>query len=90
MGSGGAAHCMCDEGFERPEGDWLSCFSEGTAGSDLDNDTDPHEESLGLYEVGHSTVTFILDNQMRKRVAYSGINWSPDDLLHDVQALADE
>ncbi|MEE3232387.1 MAG: SCO family protein [Candidatus Thermoplasmatota archaeon] len=90
MGSGDAAHCMCDEGYERAEGNWLSCVSEGTAGNEVGNETDPHEESLGLYEVGHSTVTFILDKQMRKRVAYSGINWDAGEFTHDVQALVDQ
>ena len=56
----------------------------------MGNETDPHEESLGLYEVGHSTVTFILDKQMRKRVAYSGINWDAEEFTHDVQTLENE
>ena len=90
MGSGGGAHCMCDEGYERPDGDWLACVAEGTGSSGQSNGADPHEESLGEYEVGHSTVTFILDKQLRKRVAYSGINWDVDDFLHDLKALADE
>ena len=81
---------MCDEGYERPDGDWLACVTEGTGSSDQSNGSDPHEESLGEYEVGHSTVTFILDKQLRKRVAYSGINWDVDELLHDLKALADE
>ncbi len=90
MGSGGGAHCMCDEGYERPEGDWLSCVAEDTGGIGQGNGTDPHEESLGEYEVGHSTVTFILDKQLRKRVAYSGINWDADEFLHDLKALTEE
>ena len=45
---------------------------------------------MGEYEVGHSTVTFILDKQLRKRVAYSGINWEADEFLHDLKALVDE
>ena len=35
---------------------------------------DPHDESLE-YEVGHSTTTFIVGKEMRKRVAHSGIFW---------------
>jgi len=50
----------------------------------------PGSEHHAEYEVGHSTVTFILDKQLRKRVAYSGINWDVDDFLHDLKALADE
>ena len=90
MGSGSGAHCMCDDGYERPGGDWLSCIAEGTGSSGEGGGADPHEESLGQYEVGHSTVTFILDKQLRKRVAYSGINWEADEFLHDLKALTDE
>jgi CYTH domain-containing protein len=35
-------------------------------------------------------VTFILDKQLRKRVAYSGIYWEADEFLHDVKELAEE
>ena len=80
---------MCDDGYERPDGDWLSCITEDTGSSNGDG-ADPHEESLGEYEVGHSTVTFILDKQLHKRVAYSGINWEADEFLHDLKALVDE
>ena len=90
MGSGGGAHCMCDDGYQRPDGDWLSCVAGGTGSSGGSDGADPHEESLGQYEVGHTTVTFILDKQLRKRVAYSGINWEADEFLHDLKALADE
>jgi len=86
MGSGPSAHCMCDDGWERDGEDWLTCVSEGG----LSNGTDPHEESLSGYEVGHSTVTFIIDKQQRKRVAYSGINWDVGDFLQDVKTLVDE
>ena len=89
MGSGSSAHCMCDTGWERPGGDWLSCVIEGSSSS-TGNETDPHDESLGEYEIGHSTVTFIIDKEQRKRVAYSGIHWDVDDFLQDVKTLADE
>jgi hypothetical protein len=88
MGSGGGAHCMCDDGYERPEGDWLSCVLEGS--TEDENGTDPHSESLGEYEVGHSTVTFILDKQMRKRIAYTGTSWDLEGFVEDLQTLADE
>ena len=80
---------MCDEGYNRPSNDWLSCVSEGDS-SDDHGEVDPHEQALGEYEVGHSSVTYIIDKQMRKRVAYSGIYWDADDFLHDVMALSDE
>ncbi len=94
MGLGTSAHCMCDEGYERDGDDWLSCNpsaeNNGNGTSDLSHSDGPHEDSLMQYEVGHSTVTFILDKEHRKRVAYSGIAWSPDDFLHDVIALSGE
>ena len=80
---------MCDEGYTRPSSDWLSCVPEGNA-SDDDGEVDPHEQSLGEYEVGHSTVTYIIDKQLRKRVAYSGIYWDADNFLQDVITLSDE
>jgi len=89
MGTGSASHCMCDDGWGRPGDDWLSCVSDGSS-SHSSNDTDPHEESLGEYEIGHSTVTFIIDKDQRKRVAYSGIHWDVSDFLQDVKTLADE
>ncbi|MBJ29030.1 MAG: hypothetical protein CMB61_03110 [Euryarchaeota archaeon] len=88
MGSGQNAHCMCDDGWERPGDDWLSCVSEGSASGE--GGLDPHDETLGEYEVGHSTVTFIIDKDQRKRVSYSGIMWDVDDFLQDVKALVDE
>ena len=49
MGEGSSAHCMCDEGYERPNGDYLSCVLEGSADGE---ETNPHEDSLGNYEIG--------------------------------------
>ncbi|MFL2493914.1 MAG: SCO family protein [Candidatus Thalassarchaeum sp.] len=89
MGSGGGAHCMCDEGYERPSDDWLSCAPKSND-TNSHGEVDPHEETLGEYEVGHSTVTYIIDKGMRKRVAYSGIYWDADNFLHDVIVLSDE
>ena len=89
MGTGSGAHCMCDEGWERPGDNWLSCIGEGSS-LDSSNSSDPHKESLGEYEIGHSTVTFIIDKEGRKRVAYSGIHWDVNEFLQDVKTLADE
>ena len=91
MGTGSSAHCMCDEGYERPDGDWLSCEI-----IDFDNETnttqeiDPHAESLGEYEIGHSTSTYVIDKNMNKRVSYSGIHWDVEEFLKDVITLTDE
>jgi hypothetical protein len=81
---------MCDESWERDGENWMSCAPEGGEEANQSDGTNPHEESLGEYEVGHSTVTFIIDKQQRKRVAYSGIHWDVDEFLHDVRSLADE
>ena len=89
MGTGASSHCMCDEGWERKDDDWLACAPEGSS-SGSSNHSDPHQDSLGEYEIGHSTVTFIIDKEQRKRVAYSGINWDVDEFLQDVKTLADE
>ena len=90
MGTGNSAHCMCDEGFERPDSDWLSCIPDGESQGEGGSTTNPHEDSLGEYEVGHSTTTFIVGKEMRKRVAYSGIFWDAGDFLQDVITLTDE
>ena len=90
MGAGSSAHCMCDEGYERPDGNWLGCMLIGTEVLNSSDSVDPHEESLGEYGVGHSTVTFILDKETRKRVAWTGINWDVQEFLLDIQALSTE
>ena len=89
MGSGSSAHCMCDEGFERSDGNWLGCSLIGTENTNS-SEVNPHDASLGEYGVGHSTVTFILDKQTRKRVAWTGINWDVQEFLLDIQALSSE
>ena len=90
MGSGASAHCMCDEGYERPDGNWFGCILIGTEDLNSSDSVNPHEESLGEYGVGHSTVTFILDKETRKRVAWTGINWDVQEFLLDIQALSTE
>jgi cytochrome oxidase Cu insertion factor (SCO1/SenC/PrrC family) len=87
MGDGSGAHCMCDEGYERPDGDALMCVAEGSVEAEQN---DPHGDSLGEYEVGHSTVTFILDKQLRKRIAWTGTAWDLDGFVEDLQNLAAE
>lgn len=87
MGSDASAHCMCDDGYERPDGDALMCIAEGSSEAE---ESDAHGESLGEYEVGHSTVTFILDKQLRKRVAWTGTAWDLNEFVEDLQNLAAE
>ena len=59
-------------------------------GSADGEETNPHEEALGDYEIGHSTVTFVLDKQLRKRLAWTGTAWDLDLFVEDLQNLANE
>jgi hypothetical protein len=74
MGSGSGKHCMCDEGYEWPEGTMLSCVA-----------VEVEEE----YSVGHSTTTFILDRERKPRVAWTGDNWDPSEFIEDIETLAE-
>ena len=86
MGSGGGAHCMCDEGWTRPSDDWLTCVPENEAEQQNQTDADPHAD----YTLGHGTVTYILDKGLNKRLAFAGIGWDADEFLHDVRVLVNE
>ncbi len=91
MGSGPSAHCMCDENYERSNEEWLSCHLKNDADSINTTDVnDPHAQTLGEYEIGHSTSTYIIDKNMNKRVSYSGVNWDAEDFLSDVITLTNE
>ena len=85
MGEGGGAHCMCDDGYQWDDDDHLTCISgEGQGTHDgHDNDEDAEE----VYDVGHSTVTYIVDRSGQKRVAWVGSDWHVDDFLEDIRAL---
>ena len=74
MGSGKSKHCMCDEGYEWPEGDMLSCVSVS------------EEESE--YTVGHSTITFIMDG-MKPKIAWTGDSWAAEDFRADLEQVID-
>ena len=72
MGQGEGKHCMCDDGFEWAEGDKLSCV--GATPADQ-------------FEVGHSTITYILDNERKPRIAWIGDDWHVEDFISDVEEL---
>jgi len=74
MGSGASKHCMCDEGYTWAEGDQLSCVSETTED----------------YNVGHSTITYILDDDLEPTVAWTGDNWRVEDFTADVRELLEK
>ena len=80
MGEEGGVHCMCDDGYEWDGEDHLSCVSE-----EEHNGDDEHAEDT--YDVGHSTVTFIVDKDGQKRVVWVGSDWPTDEFLEDIRAL---
>ena len=57
--------------------------------SDHSNDSGQNEtaESDTEYSVGHSTVTFILDQDGNKKVAWSGYDWDSDLFLEDLVTM---
>ena len=52
---------------------------------DLDDITDEN----GSYTVGHTTLTFIVDQQGNKRLVYVGADWSVHHFLEDLRILTD-
>ena len=82
MGEGGGAHCMCEDGYKRDGNNQLTCIPEDEEGAN-ENTGEAEDE----YNVGHSTVTFILDREGYKRVAWVGSDWNADEFLEDIQAL---
>lgn len=84
MGEGSVAHCMCDDGYQWDGDDHLSCvMGEGQGAHDGHDD----EEASDVYNVGHSTVTFIVDKDGNKRVAWVGSDWDADEFLEDIRSL---
>ena len=87
MGEGSGAHCMCDDGYQWDGDDHMSCIMVN------EHEThDEHEDSNMAeeeYDVGHSTVTYIVDNNGNKRVAWVGYDWSTTEFLEDIETLLD-
>ena len=50
-------------------------------------DHDDHDMPDGLYEVGHNTVTFIIDKDGKKRLVFTGSTWSTSDFMEDLEHL---
>ena len=74
MGSGSSKHCMCDDGYTWAEDDKLSCVSETTEN----------------YNVGHSTITLILNEDLEPTVAWTGDRWRVEDFTSDVRELLEK
>ena len=64
-----------------------------TPGDDMDmgdEDSHDHDGMYGeeeMYEVGHNTVTFIIDKNGNKRLVYTGSDWSTADFMEDLSYL---
>lgn len=71
MGSGTGLHCMCDAGYTWDGDDRRSCVPETT------------EE----YNVGHSTITYILNQQRQPVVAWTGDSWAVNAFTEDVREV---
>ena len=54
---------------------------------DEHDDHDDHNMADELYEVGHNTVTFIVDKDGKKRVVFTGSSWSTADFMDDLNHL---
>ncbi len=76
MGSGQNAHCMCDAGYEWAEDDMLRCVQIISE--------DPE------YTVGHSTITYILDDEKKPRVSWLSDKWLPEEFVEDIVTLAEK
>ena len=48
------------------------------------------EESSPEYNLGHSTVTLILDKEHNRRIAWTGYNWDYELFVEDIQLLINE
>ena len=64
-----------------------------TPGHEMDDEHDSHDNHNGMhgedevYEVGHNTVTFIIDKDGNKRVVYTGSSWSTANFIEDLEQL---
>jgi hypothetical protein len=62
-------------------------------GSNMDMDDDESHDHSGMggdeemYEVGHNTVTYIIDKDGNKRLVYTGSSWSTADFIEDLTQL---
>ena len=67
-----------------------------TPGEEMDmgeDDSHGHDEGDGeeeMYEVGHNTVTFVIDKAGNKRLAYTGSDWSTANFMEDLEHLLND
>ena len=85
MGSGSSAHCMCDDGYKWDGDNRLTCISKNSNSAGDYDDAEYNESEP--YTVGHQTLTLILDQNLRKRIAWTGFNWDETEFAEDVMVL---
>ena len=60
-------------------------------GQEIDDDHDSHDNhdmtDEEVYEVGHNTVTYIIDKDGNKRLVYTGPDWSTEKFMEDLTQL---
>jgi cytochrome oxidase Cu insertion factor (SCO1/SenC/PrrC family) len=71
MGSGSSLHCMCDDGYTWDGEDRTSCVL---------------EESQE-FNVGHSTITYIINENRQPVLAWTGDNWKVEDFTADLREI---
>lgn len=64
---------MCDDGYEWPENSRLGCVA---------------IEDTEQYFVGHSTLTYILNENLKPMIVWAGDDWSPEDFNSDIEEFA--
>jgi cytochrome oxidase Cu insertion factor (SCO1/SenC/PrrC family) len=74
MGSEENAHCMCDSGYTWAEDNMLTCVE--------------IQPTMPQYTVGHSTMTYILDDDFKPFVAWSGSDWNVEEMVADIHMVA--
>jgi cytochrome oxidase Cu insertion factor (SCO1/SenC/PrrC family) len=63
---------------------------ENSVNTNDDDDSHDHDEVGGgeeMYEVGHNTLTYIIDKDGNKRLIYTGDDWSTADFMEDLTQL---
>ena len=71
MGSGSSKHCMCDDGYTWDGDDRMSCV----------------EEEQQEFNVGHSTITYIINENRQPVIAWTGDNWKVEDFTADLREV---
>ncbi|MAJ01371.1 MAG: hypothetical protein CMA10_03080 [Euryarchaeota archaeon] len=71
MGSGSSLHCMCDYGYTWDGEDRTSCVLEET----------------DVFNVGHSTITYIINENRQPVIAWTGDNWKVEDFTADLREV---